>query len=123
MLNYLLVFIGGGFGSIFRYGIAHSMSRYAFTFPYTTLVANIVSCIILGALLGWSMQGKTTDVHKFLLMTGFCGGFSTFSTFTGETFQLLQNGEHFLALMNVFGSIVVCLICFYLGVRLAQGWT
>jgi len=120
MLNYLLVFIGGGLGSICRYGISDFLSRYDHSFPFATLVANIISCLILGFLLGLSMKSESSHVHKFLLMTGFCGGFSTFSTFTNETFQLFQANQHLHALTNICLSIFVCLICIGIGVKLSQ---
>ena len=81
MLNYLLVFLGGGLGSMCRYGIAHGLSNYKTTFPFATLIANIISCLILGYLVGLSLKNQTSDYQRFLWMTGFCGGFSTFSTF------------------------------------------
>jgi len=119
MFNYLLVFLGGGLGSVSRYGIAHFMSRHELDFPLATLLANAFACIILGALFGVSL--KENGLHsnyKFLLMTGFCGGFSTFSTFSHETVQLFQNGHTFLAFANVAMSLIVCLSCIWIGMKL-----
>ena len=118
MYNYLLVFIGGGIGSIFRYGIAQSLSHYNFP-PYATFVANALSCILLGFLVGLSLKSALDQQYKLLLMTGVCGGFSTFSTFTNETFALFQNGEISYALANIVGSVLVCLACIYLGMKMA----
>ena len=120
MMNYILVFIGGGLGSICRYGISDFLSKYGYNFPVATLVANIISCIILGFLVGLSMKAESSQVQKFLLMTGFCGGFSTFSTFTNETFQLLQANQYLYALANVGISIFICLVCIGVGVKLGQ---
>lgn len=118
MMAYLLVFIGGGLGSIFRYGIAHLLAAQNYTFPLATLLANIVSCVILGALIGLNIKGGLAPTYKFLLMTGFCGGFSTFSTFSGETLLLLQSGDIAAAFLNIAGSVLICLFCIYLGIKL-----
>ena len=120
MLSYLFVFIGGGLGSICRYGIAHALAAYKFTFPWATLLANIVSCIILGILVGLSLKNNLQQQHRFLLMTGFCGGFSTFSTFTSETFQLFQNGHILYGMLNIGGSMLICLACIYIGLKIAS---
>ena len=120
MLNYLLVFLGGGLGSICRYGIAHLLENSKTVFPLATLFANIISCVILGILVGINLKGGIHHHHKFLLMTGFCGGFSTFSTFTSETFHLFQNGHLMHAFFNIFGSLLICLICVFIGIKIGS---
>ena len=117
-MNYLFVFIGGGIGSIFRYGIAALMKNYTFTFPYATLLANVISCFILGILVGLSLKGGLQENYKLLFISGFCGGFSTFSTFSYETYFLLQSGAVSYAFLNIFISLLVCLICIILGLKL-----
>jgi CrcB protein len=117
MWGYFLVFLGGGLGSMCRYGIAHLLERSNTVFPYATLLANILSCIVLGIFLGWSLKGGMHHNYRFLVMTGFCGGFSTFSTFSSETFLLIQSGHWGLAFVNVLGSVFVCLGAVYLGLR------
>ncbi|MCO6490378.1 MAG: fluoride efflux transporter CrcB [Phaeodactylibacter sp.] len=120
MTPYLLVFVGGGLGSACRYGIAHWLARHHLAFPLATLLANALSCVLLGWLVGLSLRGQITDTCKFLLMTGFCGGFSTFSTFTNETFNLLQAGHPGLGLLNIGGSLLLCLACIYAGIRMGM---
>ena len=117
-LAYGLVFLGGGLGSVCRYGIAHWLRRYEFVFPLATLCANLLSCILLGALVGLSLRQAASHPHRYLWMVGFCGGFSTFSTFTHETYALLQNGQTTYAILNVAVSLLICLLGIWLGLML-----
>ena len=120
MHSFIAVFIGGGLGSMCRYGIAKILQPFEFVFPWATFLANIISCIVLGALIGWFLKNSAQDSFKLLWLTGFCGGFSTFSTFTYETYALLQDGNYFYAFTNICFSIFVCLISIWLGLRLVQ---
>jgi len=120
MINFFLVFLGGGLGSICRYGIAYLLQQSNYTFPLATFLANVISCVFLGFLVGLTLKENLHQHYKLLLMTGFCGGFSTFSTFSAETFQLFQTGETAYAFLNIFGSIVVCLGCIFIGMKMAS---
>ena len=80
-MNYLLVFIGGGIGSLLRFGIGKFSSRWSFDFPLATLISNLSACIIFTLILYfWTRDVKTDWVYPFAII-GLCGGFSTFSTF------------------------------------------
>ena len=120
MPTFIWVFIGGGLGSICRYGIAEGLKSYQFTFPYATLLANVLACFILGTMVGGALKTDIDLSYRLLIMTGFCGGFSTFSTFTYETFALLEQGKFTFALVNIGGSLFVCLVSIYLGLKIAN---
>ena len=119
MQSFLFVFLGGGLGSICRYGIARLLNAQVWDYPVATFIANALACIVLGVLMGLSLKGGLNPSTKLLLMTGFCGGFSTFSTFSAETFELLQAGNYAYALLNIGASVVVCLFCIFIGLKIA----
>lgn len=120
MSNFFWVFLGGGLGSICRYGIAKSLESSNFNFPLATLLANALACIILGYLVGLQLKADLSDTMKLMLMTGFCGGFSTFSTFSNETLQLFQNGQILYAMINIGLSLIICLAFIFIGIKLAS---
>ncbi len=118
LLAFSLVFLGGGAGSIVRYGLYLMLRPWSVRFPWTTLAANGLACLALGLVLGWT-GGNWSEQRRLLLATGFCGGFSTFSTFTSETWGLWQNGQSWAAIFNIAGSLALCLVCLLLGLKLA----
>jgi CrcB protein len=118
-----LVFIGGGLGSVARYGMGLLIFPWSQRFPLATMLANATACLILGALTSMSMRGLLDDPRRLLLATGFCGGFSTFSTFTYETWSLFQTGQTANAILNIFLSLSVCFLSLLLGMKIGgQGW-
>lgn len=118
-MNYLLVFVGGGLGSLARYGIWKWLGIQSVNFPWATFVANAVSCLILGFLLGLELKGSMDDHSKLFLMIGFCGGFSTFSTFSAESLKLMQYGHFMTGLAYIFGSLFVCWVCILIGLKIS----
>ncbi len=101
--------IGGAIGSVMRYLLGVVSTHYfKGTFPIATFITNFLGCLIIGLLIGYF--GKNNEINpqlKLLLITGFCGGFTTFSTFAAENVQLLENGNYGLLYANVAGSVVL----------------
>jgi len=113
MISALYVFLGGGLGSLTRYGVTALAPVSAS--HYGTLLSNAIACFILGVLLSLHGREILQSHHKLLLATGFCGGFSTFSTFSGELVQLGQNGAIPEAILYGALSIVIGIAGILLG--------
>ena len=113
-MNYILVFIGGGLGSVIRFIIAMLFSKTTLTLPIATLSSNVISCTIFGLLI-YSYQDKNSipDNYKHLILIGICGGLSTFSTFSYETFELIKQGMTGWALLNIALSCILCTGLFF----------
>ncbi len=110
MTNVLLVGIGGFFGAISRYGLANLVRGFLSTakFPWPIFAVNILGCFVIGILYAVHLrQHEISKPMQMLLLTGFLGGFTTFSTFGWETFELLRSGETKLAVAYSVGSLVV----------------
>ena len=113
----VLVAIGGALGSVLRYLTSLFVTHYFSTkFPIATFIINFLGCFLIGVFFNFS--GKFDEKIKYLLMIGFCGGFTTFSTFANENLLLLQSGNYLLALLYILLSVVLGVIAVWLGIFL-----
>src|SRR3546814_18225112 len=101
----LLVGLGGGVGSMLRFLVSVTTSKFVQgTFPLPTLLVNLSGCFLIGVLVGVFTQPPYADNNiRFLLVTGFCGGYTTFSTFAHENLLLIENHPLLLALCYNIG--------------------
>lgn len=115
-MNWLLVFIGGGLGSLVRYTTSLVFaSNQKSNFPLATFVANVLSCFIVGALVQYFHKSSFNDNGKLLFITGFCGGFSTFSTLSLETLLLFQKNQLGMAFSYIAASILAGIAAVWIG--------
>jgi CrcB protein len=90
----LLVFLGGGLGSVARYWLGLKLNNFENAIPFGTLLANVLGSLIIGLIFGYSAKsGYLSETNSLLLATGFCGGFTTFSTFAYENHLYIKNGD------------------------------
>jgi fluoride exporter len=118
----LLVGIGGFFGSMARYGLAGVVQRWSGSdFPAGTLAVNVLGSFILGIVLALSLERELLSPNgRLLLGAGFCGGFTTMSTFSYETLALLREGGVLAAVGNIAASLLSCLSAVWLGGTVAR---
>ncbi|MFC4720830.1 fluoride efflux transporter CrcB [Geojedonia litorea] len=121
MKNLLLVFVGGGFGSVLRYIIGKYLNNPEAGMPYGTFAANILGSLLIGIILGLAAKNNTLSQSQTLLLaTGFCGGFTTFSTFAYENHMFLKSGDFTSFALYTIGSFVVGFLAVFLGLFLVK---
>jgi CrcB protein len=121
MKNLILVFIGGGFGSVLRFIIGKWLNNSENGIPYGTFVANILGSLLIGFILGYAAKTDTlTQNHTLLLATGFCGGFTTFSTFAYENHIFLKSGDFTSFAFYTIASFVVGFLAVFAGMYLVK---
>jgi len=114
--NLLLVALGGAIGAVLRYLI----SSFNTSFPWGTFIVNILGSLLIGFLVGFVSKGVLSPEMKLLLVTGFCGGFTTFSTFANESFGMMKAGDALLMALYIAASVIVSIMAVWSGMMLSS---
>jgi len=126
LLSLLLVFIGGGAGAVSRYVLSTAVNaRLSSVFPYGTLSANVIGSFLIGILSALLLKEQFLPVAKsarLLLIVGFLGGFTTFSSFSMETVSLFLSEEYLKALFNIVLNTCLCIGAAFLGLLLIKAF-
>ena len=124
MLGYFWIAIGGALGTVARYWLSGVVARLiGETFPWGTLIINVVGSLIIGFFATMTApDGRwiVGTIPRQFVMVGICGGFTTFSSFSLQTLNLMQDGEWLYAGANIVGSVIACLLAVWLGHILAN---
>lgn len=115
-MSWLIVFLGGGLGSIARFALSRTFAPRPGTLPIATLLANVLACVVMGGFLVL-FASRLGASWRLFVITGFCGGFSTFSTFSLETLQLFRGGHAGLALLNIGLNFALCVAVLWVWLR------
>ena len=119
--NILLVFIGGGLGSVCRYLISEITYFKKLIFPYPTFITNLLGCFLIGLVLGWSIKNSNIDSSLIILFAiGFCGGFTTFSSFSYESLTLINNNQLLNLFIYIFSSILIGIFSVFVGLKISK---
>lgn len=117
----LLIFLGGGTGSVLRYLVGKALNSNITGIPYGTFLANILGSLLIGIILGLASKENVLSQNNILLLaTGFCGGFTTFSTFAYENHLFLKNGDFLSFVLYTIGSFIVGFLMVFLGIYLTK---
>jgi fluoride exporter len=121
-LNYLIVFAGAGIGGVFRYLMStYVQKQFPPYFPFGTLAVNLLGSIILGLMIfGMDEKELISPTLKLFIGIGFCGGFTTFSAFSLETFSLLKNAEFLLAGINILANVSLTILGVYIAYLISR---
>lgn len=117
-MNFLYVGLGGALGAMLRYAI--SLIPYKGSFPLLTFFTNILGAVIIGFVVGIAARKNISDNFMLFLKTGVCGGFTTFSTFSLEAYNLFHNGSYSLAIIYALLSVLLCIGGVWLGMMIAS---
>ena len=122
MLNIVFVAIGGGIGATTRYLVSTwAAARFGSTFPYGTLIVNVVGCFIIGAFMSIATERLIVNPYwRLFIAVGFLGGLTTFSSFSFETLRLLEEADIMQAFTNVGLNVLAGLTATWLGIAAAR---
>ena len=121
-LQLFAIAVGGAIGAVSRFLVSTQVYAWAGRgFPYGTLAVNVLGSLLMGFLAIWLLERSAADpVWRGVVLVGFLGAFTTFSTFSMETLVLIESGEVLRAMVNVLLSVFTCLAAVWLGVMLAR---
>lgn len=121
MKHILLVFLGGGIGSALRFTISKWLNSNAYNLPIGTFTVNVLGSLLIGIFIGMASKNNLLNERQtLLLISGFCGGFTTFSAFAFENYHFIKNGDYGTLLLYTIGSIVTGIIAVFLGFLIAK---
>lgn len=121
MKQVLLVFVGGGIGSVLRFLLARYLNNAETGIPYGTFAANILGSLLIGIILGLAVKQQTLSENQIIfLATGFCGGFTTFSTFAYENHLFLKSGDFMSFAIYTVASFVIGFLAVFGGIYLVK---
>lgn len=124
-MDFVWVTVGSALGGLLRYAITRWTLTLSVGFPYGTVLINVLGCLLIGYFGTFTLQSgryAVSDNLRLFVMVGICGGFTTFSSFSLQTFDLLRSGAWGRALANVLLSVVLCLAAVAAGHLIAQHW-
>ncbi|MFI3299937.1 MAG: fluoride efflux transporter CrcB [Candidatus Gastranaerophilales bacterium] len=122
MLSVFAIFIGGGVGAVLRYLCGVLTPRlFILNFPVSTMFVNFIGSFLIGFLFVLFLEKQELNTAlKLALTVGFCGGLTTFSTFSLEAFDMIVNQRYFEAISYILASVIICLLAVVLGVSLCK---
>jgi fluoride exporter len=122
-VNYLWIAVGAVLGASARYFLSDLFARdFAPTFPYSTLLINVTGSLVLGFFLMYSTDRLLLDPRwRFLIAVGFCGSYTTFSSYAFESVAMMQRGQWLMMSLNIVASNVLCLAAVLAGAAVARG--
>jgi fluoride exporter len=121
-LAFVLIFVGGGFGSMLRHAVnLASAALFGVNFPYGTILVNIAGSFAMGLIAGWfALRGQGGQMMSLFLTTGILGGFTTFSAFSLDAALLWERGQAATAVLYVVGSVIVAIISVFVGLAVMR---